>query len=526
MVVYQEKSLADWEKEFSALVASVMTSTATEEETDEQQRERKKRLEAPGNQEEWFAWYFPKYCFAKPARFQRRATERLIAAAREMIAQGWGKFSQSRKWCRGLAKSTRRMLEVFYLHFVLGLQINGLFCSKSNSNAIDLMAPYMANLEANQRLIKDYGVQKNPGNWDMTKFISNSGFGLKAVGTGQSPRGSKNEEMRINFIIMDDTDDDEVCRNKDRLDEAWKWYEKQVLPCVEISKPYFIFFDNNVIAEDCLALRFAKTAKDSETINIRDEEGKSTWPEKNTEAIIDEMLEGMSQESIDGEYFNNPGTHGQTFPEITWGACPPIEELDDLVGYSDPAPADRDMPGAKDNTGNSRKATFVIGRKGKRYFIYYGFLDVMGTDRFVDTLFLCRDYVDGRRDISFHIENNKLQNPFFEQVLQERIFEYGDTRGYLYPTQDTREKPAKWTRVEATLEPINRSGNLIFNEAEKGNPHMLRLERQFLIAKPSSKQLDGPDCIEGGIHILKTRNVAHANEVMYQERTHSSKTHY
>jgi hypothetical protein len=53
------------------------------------------------------------------------------------------------------------------------------------------------------------------------------------------------------------------------------------------------------------------------------------------------------------------------------------------------------------------------------------------------------------------------------------------------------------------LEPLNRSGQLIFNEKEKDNPHMKRLEGQFeaFNAKLSSPA-DGPDSIEGGVWII------------------------
>ncbi len=527
MLVYKEKSLTDWQKEMDELVKNIANSTAADKtETESQKQERKLRLEAEGNQEEWFKYYFPKYSFAKPAGFHRKSTERIIQAARQMLAKGSGKFYMSRKWARGLAKSTRRMMEVFYLHFALKIPINGLFCSKTETNAIDLMTPYMANLEGNQRIINDYGPQKNLGNWDMKKFISKGGMGFKAVGTGNNPRGSKNEEMRINVIIGDDMDDDEVCRNEQRLNDAWKWWEKAVLPCVEISRPYFIFVDNNVIAEDALAVRAAKLATDSETVNIRDEEGHSTWPEKNTEEMIDDMLANQSYESQQAEYFNNPTSQGKTFPEITWGDCPKLEDLDDLLCYSDPAPSNRDIPGAKTGAGNSRKATFLIGRKGARFYIYYGFLDIMSTARFVDGLFSCRDYVASRRQLTFHIENNTLQDPFYQQVLLPKIYEAGNAKGHIYISPDGRKKPDKWVRIEGTLEPINRSGNLIFNAQEKGNPHLLRLEGHFKTAKPSSRELDGPDCIQGGIEILKERAIVHTHEVMFQERTHSSKTHF
>jgi zona occludens toxin (predicted ATPase) len=73
--------------------------------------------------------------------------------------------------------------------------------------------------------------------------------------------------------------------------------------------------------------------------------------------------------------------------------------------------------------------------------------------------------------------------------------------------QDDREKPDKFSRIEGNLEPINRNGLLIFNEAERGNPNMLRLEEQFLLVNPRlSAPADGPDCIEGGKWIIDQKN--------------------
>ncbi len=63
---------------------------------------------------------------------------------------------------------------------------------------------------------------------------------------------------------------------------------------------------------------------------------------------------------------------------------------------------------------------------------------------------------------------------------------------------DSDKKTDKATRIEANLEPLNREGRLIFNEAEKENPHMKRLVEQFLLFSLQLKfPADGPDCIEG-----------------------------
>src|SRR4051812_46731772 len=108
--------------------------------------------------------------------------------------------------------------------------------------------PYRANLEANQRLINDYGEQQTFSGWKEQEFVTRDKKAFRAVGAEQSPRGSKVDEVRPNIIVFDDLDDDEVCRNADRVKTRWEWVEQAVIPTVEISKPYYIFFDNNIIA--------------------------------------------------------------------------------------------------------------------------------------------------------------------------------------------------------------------------------------------------------------------------------------
>ena len=79
--------------------------------------------------------------------------------------------------------------------------------------------------------------------------------------------------------------------------------------------------------------------------------------------------------------------------------------------------------------------------------------------------------------------------------------------GHTLPiTPDVRSKPDKFTRIEGNLEPLNRTGKLIFNIEQKNNPHMQRLEEQFKAVDPQlSAPVDGPDAVEGGYFILNSK---------------------
>lgn len=397
------------------------------------------------------------------------------------------------------------MMEIFYKLFAQKVRINALLISKNEANAIRLLAPYRANLEANQRIINDYGKQQG-NKWSEEEFITRGKSSFRAVGLGQNPRGARLEEMRVNVLIFDDADDDEVCRNPERLNQNWEWVEKSAIPTVDISSDYFIFFDNNIIAEDSLAVRAASFANDVELVNIRNENGESVWPEKNSEKDIQDMENSMSYESFQGEYMNNPMSQGKTFKEITWGKCPALKELQFAVAYADPSPSNRDKPSLKSKAQNSCKAVGLLGYHNNNFYLYKCFVDNTTNNNFIDWLYAMKNYVGKATQLYIYIENNTLQNPFYEQVLLPLIYQKSkELNDPLFITPDTETKPDKWFRIEGTLEPLVRLGRLIFNADEKDNPHMKRMESQFKTAHPNSKTLDGPDAVQGGVKIIQNK---------------------
>ena len=259
-----KQALLKWEDFLDQIRNSTPVDT---NETKEQKAKRIKRLES--NPEEWVQYYFPKYCFAAPAPFQINSTKRFVYAKRIM---------QRRAWARGLSKSTRRMFEIFFKTFALKFPTNMLMISKTEGNAIRLLAPYKANLEANQRLLNDYGTQEKLGSWKEEEFTTRKKATFRAVGAEQNPRGSKLEEIRVNTIVFDDLDDDEVCRNPDRVEQRFRWCQEAVIPTVGSACDCAICIDNNIIGEDSCTELFKEFATDDEVVNIRDENGVSTWP--------------------------------------------------------------------------------------------------------------------------------------------------------------------------------------------------------------------------------------------------------
>jgi len=480
------QALQEWQLFRENLQKSTSVDT---NETEAERKARVKHLEA--NYEEWFAYYFPNYYLSKPAKFHLKATKRLLEHKR---------WYEVRAWSRELAKSTRAMMEVLYLALT-GEVKNVLLVSNSADNAERLLTPFKINLESNNRIINDYGFQENIGKWEANEFTAKVGCSFRALGAGQSPRGTRNEAIRPDFILVDDIDTDEETRNPKRINTKWNWIEQALIPTVSVSGNIRILFCGNIIAKDCCITRAIKKADSVDVINIRDKREKSSWPEKNSEADIDFILSKISYASAQKEYFNNPVSEGTVFKEVRWDKVPALNRFKFLVAYGDPAPSN------KDNKDNCYKAVFLCGMLEGNLYVITGYLEHVHNAKFVQWFWDIEQYVGNKSQTFNFLENNSLQDPFYEQVFLPLFADEGKRQNHFVNiSPDERKKPEKFTRIEGNLEPLNRQGRLILNIDEAKNPHMQRLEEQFKAVDPQlSSLVDGPDTIEGAYWIINNR---------------------
>lgn len=306
--------------------------------------------------------------------------------------------------------------------------------------------------------------------------------------------------------MVDDIDTDEECRNPERIKAKWKWLEEALIPTMSVSGRYRILFNGNIIAAECCITKAIEKAEELrkkgighvDIINIRDKSGRSVWPEKNSEEDIDLFLSLVSASAVEKEFFNNPVVEGAVFPEITYGKVPPLSRFKFLVIYGDPA------PGENKAKKSSTKTVCLLGKLAGRLYVIKAFLDRGLNAEFIDWYIKLLEFVSSRTTVYCYMENNKLQDPFFQQVFQPIVRRIRRQRKIsLYILGDEDKKTDKATRIEANLQPLNKEGNLVFNEAEKDNPHMKRMVEQFRLFNLSlTYPADGPDSVEGGNRII------------------------
>lgn len=490
MATSEEKlKLKEWEE----YIAAVASSTAMEERLTEGEKIKKLAwLEA--HPEEWMLYFFPAYTRYPFATFQKKAIRRIT---------GNPEWFEVLSWSRELAKSTVVMFCVMYL-VLTKKKKNVILASATETSAERLLAPYLANFEANARIKYFYGEQMNPGQWTSTRFSPRCGASFLGIGAGNTPRGARNEAVRPDVLLVDDFDTDEDCRNPVTLQKKWDWWERALFPTRSVSEPTLIVFCGNIIAKDTCVARAGKIADHWDVVNIVDQQGKSSWLEKNSQEQIDRIRRTITTAAFQGEYMNNPVTEGKIFKNLTFAPVPPLKKFPFLLIYGDPA-----YSNTKKKV-TSTKAVWLIGKLKQTFYVIRGFLARETNANYIEWFYQLREYVGDQTAVYCYQENNSLQDPFFEQVFQPLLREANQHRGSdLYIIGDTRKKPEKASRIEANLEPLDRNALLVFNSAEKDNPHMKELVDQFkLFELTLPYPSDGPDCIEGGIHIIRQKVLA------------------
>lgn len=501
----------DWEE----FLRQVRTLTAVDFTMSDAEKSRKLK-ELEGDPIAWMKFFFYKFAKYEFAGFQKKAIRRIVNHSD-------GNWYEVLSWARELAKSTIVMMTVLYLVIVKKNKRVIILASATSDAAIKLLNVYRAQFEANERLRYFYGDMRGT-KWTEDYFILSNRASFMAMGWGQSPRGVKLDEVRPDLLLMDDYDTDEECRNIEVLNNKWRWFENALFFTRSISEALLTIWTGNIIAKDCCVVRAGSKARELadrekplghwDIINLRMVDinhpdpqkdyrnGKSVWPEKNSEEAVDEVLAQVSLAAGQKECFNNPVIEGHYFDEIKWGECPPVHKLKYIVSYGDPTYSNKV---SKKAAQNSFKANILCGLYEGTLYVYTCFLQHVTNDEFVNWYYYLQDYVKERAQLRCFIENNTLQDPFYEQVFKPIFLNKGKERGfYINISPDERKKPEKFARIEGNLEPLHRAGRLVFNIKEKDNPHMLRLQEQFnLFDDGLPSPADGPDAVEGGYYMCQ-----------------------
>lgn len=415
-------------------------------------------------------------------------------------------------WPRGHAKSTH--MDVFlplWLMFQPQRLINFMvIVGKSEDAARRLLGDIQAELEGNDRLIRDFGAQKPAGgDWTDGEFKAACGVKFLACGRGQSPRGLRDREARPDYIVIDDLDDDELCKNDKRVRELTVWVKSALFGALDVGRGRFIMV-GNLIDKNSVLYNVANTeGVFLSKVYAVDGNGNPTWQEKWTREEAEQYRKFVGYRCWEKEMMHNPIKDGTIFRHewIKWKRMPKLSKYDALVCYTDPS--------WKSTTANDYKACRLWGKTGRELHLVDCFVRQETTGAMVRWLYnLYERSLEEGASIQFYMEANLMQDTALDEFQAE-----GERRGYQLPiTADRRKKPDKLQRIES-VSPLWERGCVFYNEALKDSEDMqVGIDQTLSLEHGSRAHDDAPDADEGAIYILQKQGRIEAFKPVIGER--------
>ncbi|MEO8589418.1 MAG: hypothetical protein ABI432_08630 [Flavobacteriales bacterium] len=477
-----------WEDQLKA----IRNATPVDRHEDAFDREKRKK-ELTQDFEAFCAYYFPHLCLSPFADFHKKQVRKVLDNQRGVFV-----------WvlARAQAKSVVNGILLPLFLMVRGEARTVLMASWNEGNAVFLLSDLRAELEANQRFNADWGPFQGSAKWEAGEFVTRDGVYFGAIGSGQSPRGLRNGNCRPDLIIVDDFDEDEQSRNPARVDAAEEWLFGALFGAMDITGRGRFVMVGNIIAEDTVLARAVPRADHHMQVNLLDKDGQPSWHQRFTLAECQSMIDKMGYNLAQREYFNNPIRAGKVFKKdwIQYKKLPRLNAYRAIVAYLD--------PGFKKTATSDSKAWILVGIREGEYHIIRAFVGVASISEMIAWGYDLNDYVSKKGGaVQLYMEQVFLQDLLFKDFAEE-----GKKRGAPLPLRgDTRKKPDKDARIESISGYFERSA-VWFNEEFQNEHHMKALVSQLLNFQPGVKTYkDGPDALEGAIHILQGAITGGAN---------------
>ncbi|MDJ1494168.1 hypothetical protein QNI19_14590 [Cytophagaceae bacterium DM2B3-1] len=473
---------ADWE----IFAQQVFGATETFTETADQKAARLESFKTDYNA--FFRYYFPHYAETDCAEYHIEIATNL----RDNPI-----INQFNIIYRGGAKSVHSNLGVpMWLIFIFD-QINFMLLVGENFDKGKLLLmDLQVELQYNQRLIADFGVQMQYGDWSDGEFKIQKGSLFKAIGINQSARGLRNLQSRPDYVSVDDVEDRKKAENEQIVAERVDKITSDIMGAFSKDRQRLVISNNLIHKSGVIAGLLEKLGNKSRTrITSRaatDENGNPTWPERFTREYWQEKEKDTPAGSWEREWKNNPVEEGKLFKSewFQWKDMP-LETLPTkkIVVYGD----------------LSYKATgdykaLIAGFKFKdQYWIYDAFVRKTTLADVIDWCYDFRASIPEYIMVEFWFEASFMQDMFLDDFNAEAI----KRKQTLNVRGDKRAKPDKFMRIEAMTTTYQKL-KVFYNQELKGSKDADNLiDKQFLLfEKGSSAHDDGPDATEGLIHIL------------------------
>ena len=428
--------------------------------------------------------YFKRYASSPSANFHIQTAKKIRNNKHIKLLLAWG---------RGLAKSTHlNILLPLWLWINNDLKVM-LLVGQNQEKACILLSDLQAEFEANQLLAHDFGNQQSVGSWEEGRFITKNDCAFFAIGMGQSPRGLRHRQFRPDYIVADDLDTKEVCRNPKRLREYANWICEDLLGTLDERGSRFVQV-NNIFAPQTILTYIRDHKKGFQFIqqNATDTVLNPLWPEKYSQAFYQNQLDAMGPLSFQAEYNNAPYLEGTIFRQeaINWSTIPRLDHFEHIIGYWDVAYSD-----AKTADFNAIK---IWGLKEGKFYLTKAMVQQCKMEVAIKWMFDYTARLPESVRINWYFES-QFWNDALKMVYKEVASKYQHSISLI---QAERPKGNKFDRIIAML-PFYQQGRICYNQAERSNGDLQVGIAQLLAIEPGYKSHDdSPDADAAALDLL------------------------
>lgn len=353
---------------------------------------------------------------------------------------------------------TTRMSQAFPLWLVLTKRDSfPVIVGASADRASDILESIRFEIENNERIIEDFGLQRGE-KWAHRKITLKNGNSIAALGAGQSARGIKDRYKRPTHIICDDLLKDQEVESKVSREKIYKWFKRVVM---NLGKGAKIIIVNTIMHPDDLPSRLLKEIQSGALegwvgfhFSAITPDGKPLWTERWSLEEIEKKRQQLGSFVFATEWMNEPvAEEDRKFKPEWFQFYEPVElrniKFERVVMAVDPAVG---------KAGGDYSAIVVVGRTANGQ-IYV--LDAEGEK--ISDLALIRRIIDKYR--AWRPEKICFEIQAFQEIYKNQLLREALREGIVLPVKSIRHTINKELRINK-LSPLVEAGIILFKKSQ------------------------------------------------------------
>jgi len=393
-----------------------------------------------------------------------------------------------------------------------------------------LLQDLQVQFECNERIIKDFGIQKSYGNWADGQFETTDRCTFMALGIDQPFRGLRQNGVRLEYVSIDDVEDKKKSMNKSLVQE----YADKVTGDIQgafsknsertiINNNYFtekgfvstlaerkgfdlkkIDTKQNQIRKEKYATLYLVNLTTEYYDKLKNSTGwKPSWEERYTKADCLRKVEQYEhdQATLSGEFYNTPINVGKRIKKewIRMVKPKPFDAYLVIVGNWDFAYSDKAC----------YKALATVGVRD----LHMTVIDIYCRQTADIETALEYHYTQAKKILSingstiYYFDGSVSQEVIYYPILIRAAKKY---QSISIPISQ-KSQTDKYTKIDTTLVSVLSTGILDFSEELEFNPDWEEAKAQMLnFEKGGSYPVDFPDSLTDAI--LKAQEYLNGGE--------------